>query len=98
MDLGSAGSLTPLLLLYHSDSYSASDQGYLHGQQDAYTQIDLRLTWRSAGGQLRISGFVNNLSDEEVITRANIYGATVATRQHGPPRTWGVSFGYHFQQ
>ena len=97
MDLGNSGSLTPLVLFYWSDDYSTSDQGYLHGLQDSYTQTDLRLTWRSAGGYFSVTGFVQNIEDEAVITRANIFGATLATRQHGAPRTFGVSLGYNFQ-
>ena len=97
MNLGGAGWLTPLLQFYYSDDYSASDQGYLHGQQDSYTQTALRLTWTSAEGHFNISGFVLNLEDEAVITRANIFGATLATQQYAPPRTYGISFGYNFR-
>ena len=95
MELGGAGTLTPLLQLYYSDSYSASDQGYRHGQQDAYSQTSLRLTWASEDGRLNISGFVHNLEDEKVINRANIFGSSQATQQYAPPRTWGISFGYN---
>ncbi len=95
MDLGGAGTLTPLLQFYYSDDYSASDQGYLHGLQDAYSQTALRLTWTSVDGHFNISGFVQNLEDEAVIARANIFGATLATQQYAPPRTWGVSVGYN---
>ena len=95
IELGGAGTLTPLAQFYYSDDYSASDQGYLHGLQDAYSQTALRLTWISEDGRFNISGFVNNIEDEEVILRANIYGATVATRQHAAPRTWGISVGYN---
>jgi len=95
IELGGAGTLTPLAQFYYSDSYSASDQGYLHGLQDAYSQTSLRLTWVSDDGRFNISGFVNNLEDEAVILRANIFGATVATRQHAAPRTYGISVSYN---
>jgi len=95
MDLGGGGTLTPLLQFYYSDSYSASDQGYLWGQQDAYSQSSFRLTWTSGDGRFNISGFVNNIEDEEVLNRANIFGSSQATQQYAPPRTWGVSFGYN---
>ncbi len=95
IQLGGGSTLTPLALFYYSDSYSASDQGYLHGLQDSYSQSSLRLTWTSGDGRFNISGFVNNLEDEAVILRANIFGATVATRQHAAPRTYGISVGYN---
>ncbi len=94
MDLAGAGTLTPLLQWYRSDNYQASDQGYKHGEQDGYSQTTLRLTWSSADGNFHISGFVYNLEDEEVVTRANIFGATIATQQYAPPRTYGVTVSY----
>ncbi|MCH7509836.1 MAG: TonB-dependent receptor [Proteobacteria bacterium] len=94
---GNAGTLSPLLQWYYSDDYSASDQGYLHGLQDAYSQTDLRLTWTSGDGRYNISGFVQNLEDEAVVTRANVFGATLATQQFAPPRTWGFSVGYNYR-
>ena len=97
MDLGSAGSLTPLLQTYYSASYSASDQGYLHGQQDAYTQTSFRLTWTSSDGRFNISGFVQNIEDEAVVTRANVFGGNIATQQYAPPRTYGISIGYNYR-
>ena len=97
MDLGGAGTLTPLLQFYYSASYSVSDQGYRHGQQDAYSQTSLRLTWRSGDGRFNVSGFVHNLEDEKVLNRANIFGSSQATQQYAPPRTWGVTVGYNYR-
>ncbi len=97
VELGGGGTLTPLLQLYYSDSYSVSDQGYLHGQQGAYSQSSLRMTWVSADRRFNISGFVNNIEDEEVLNRANIFGSSQATQQYAPPRTWGISFGYNYR-
>ncbi len=95
MDLGGGGTLIPLLQFYYSEPYSVSDQGYLWGRQDAYSQSSLRLTWISENGRFNISGFVNNIEDEEVLNRANIFGSSQATQQYAPPRTWGVSIGYN---
>ena len=95
IELGGAGTLTPLLQFYYSSDYSASDQGYLHGLQDSYSQTAVRLTWTSGDGRWNISGFVHNLEDEAVVVRANIFGASQATQQFAPPRTWGVSVGYN---
>jgi len=97
MDLGSGGTLMPLLQTYYSASYSASDQGYLHGQQDAYTQSSFRLTWTSSDGRFNISGFVQNIEDEAVVTRANVFGGHIATQQYAPPRTYGISIGYNYR-
>jgi len=97
VNLSNGGTLTPLVQFYFSDSYSASDQGYLHGQQDSYSQTSLRLTWISEDGRFNISGFVHNLEDEEVLNRANIFGSSQATQQYAPPRTYGIRFGYNYR-
>ncbi len=94
---GALGTLVPLVQFYYSDNYSASDQGYVWGQQDSYTQTDLRLTWISEGGHFNISAFVQNVEDEAVLARANVFGGTLATQQYAPPRTWGISLGYAYQ-
>jgi len=57
----------------------------------------LRLTWISEDGRFNISGFVNNIEDEEVINRANIFGSSQATQQYAPPRTYGLRLGYNFR-
>jgi iron complex outermembrane receptor protein len=95
--LAGAGWLTPLLQFYLSDGYSASDQGYLHGQQGSYSQTSLRLTWTSEEGHFQVSGWVQNLEDKAVITRANVFGATLATQQYAPPRTYGITAGYYYK-
>ncbi len=97
MELGAGGTLTPLLQFYYSDDYSASDQGYLHGLQDAYTQSSFRLTWTSSDSRFNISGYVNNIEDEAVIARANVYGGRIATQYYGPPRTYGIRIGYNYR-
>ena len=85
MELGAGGTLTPLLQFYYSDDYSTSDQGYLHGLQDAYTQSSFRLTWTSSDSRFNISGYVNNIEDEAVVLRANVYGGRISTQQYAPP-------------
>jgi len=95
--LGGAGMLTPSVGFYYSDSYQASDQGYVHGFQDSYTQTDVRLTWLSANGHWNITGFVQNIEDEAVISRANVFGGTLMTQQYGQPRIVGVSVGYKYR-
>jgi len=96
---GRSSTLTPLLQFYYSDDYQTSDQGYVFGKQDSYTQTDLRLTWASTtdNGHFYVSGFIQNIEDEEVITRANIFGGTLATQQFAPPKTYGVTVGYKYR-
>jgi len=94
---GGMGTLVPLVQFYYSDDYQTSDQGYLLGVQDSYAQADLRLTWISEGGHFNISAFVQNVGDEAVLARTNIFGATLVTQQIGPPRIWGISIGFDYQ-
>jgi len=57
----------------------------------------VRLTWTSANEHFNITGFVQNIEDEEVILRANVFGATLNTQQYAPPRIVGVSVGYNYR-
>jgi len=96
-NLGDAGTLTSSVGFFYSDSYQASDQGYLHALQDSYTQTDVRLTWTSENGRFNITGFVQNIEDEAVVSRGNVFGATLNTQQYAPPRIVGVSVGYNYR-
>ncbi len=69
----------------------------MHGLQGSYTQTDVRLTWTSGNGHFNITGFVQNIEDEGVLSRANVFGSTLNTQQYGPPRIVGVSVGYNYR-
>ena len=88
------GTLTPGLDFYYSDDYMTADQHYPFALQDAYTQTDLRLTWESPKQRWRIQGFVQNLEDEAVLLRTNIFTQRQIGQTFGDPRIYGVSIAY----
>jgi iron complex outermembrane receptor protein len=64
--------------------------------QDGFVMADAFVTLRSQGGW-SITGFVNNITDEEVLARAGtrpILDFPVGTLR--PPRTYGVRVGFEF--
>ena len=99
-DLGEMGSLTPQIQYSYSDGYFNDDFNSDVGYQDAYGMLDFRLFWASADGQWRAQAFVENATDEEVITRsvltkytsfdASVWGEFAA------PRMYGLSVSYNF--
>ena len=73
------------------------DANYRQDQkQDSFAVADAFITLESRGGW-SLTGFVNNLTDEEVLARAGtrpILDFPVGTLR--PPRTYGVRVGFNF--
>ena len=96
-DLGQSGSLTPAIQFYYSSDYQTADQYFPFALQDSYTQTDLRLTWLSPQGRWTISGFIQNLEDEEVILRTNIFTGEQIGQTFADPSIYGVTVGYRYR-
>ncbi|WP_033921811.1 TonB-dependent receptor [Sphingomonas sp. 37zxx] len=73
------------------------DANYREDQkQDGFAMADAFLTLESRGGW-NLTGFINNITDEEVLARAGtrpILDFPVGTLR--PPRTYGVRVGFNF--
>lgn len=102
-DLGGGNYLTPMLQTSYSSEYWAFDFNVPGSQQDAYTKSDLRLTWRNEEHGFELEGFVENLEDEAVITRAVIFTPSQADvptasiqANYADPQIWGVRLGVDF--
>ena len=96
-DMGSSGVLTTYLQFYYSDSYNTDDVSLYSTQvQDAYTKTDLRLTWTSADENFSISGFVENIEDETVLSRTNTGSDDLVQGSYAFPRNVGVKFSYRY--
>lgn len=66
-------------------------------RQGSFMMSDAYVTFEGDGGRWTITGFINNIEDEEVIVRSGsrpILDFSVATL--APPRTYGVRMGYNF--
>ena len=99
-DLGDMGSLTPQIQYAYSDGYFNDDFNSDVGYQDAYGMLDFRLFWASADGQWTAQAFVENATDEEVITRSVLTKYTTFDAsvwgEFAPPRMYGLSVSYNF--
>ena len=66
--------------------------------QGSFSKIDLRLTWRSNSNRWSVEGFINNVTDVDVINSiflsANFDGSITAQFQQ--PRTAGVRFKFSY--
>jgi outer membrane receptor protein involved in Fe transport len=66
--------------------------------QERFSKIDLRMTWRSNSNRWSVEGFVNNVTDLDVINSlflsANADGSITA--QYQLPRTAGFRFKFSY--
>ena len=67
----------------------------LYDEVDAYTHLDLGVGYTHGNGNLRIEGFVNNITDEAHATQAVIDGGTQEFA-FNPPRVYGVRMRVSF--
>lgn len=66
--------------------------------QGAYGLFNVRVAYETPGGDITVTGFVNNIADEEYLLDAGNIGDsfTVPTFIRGPARTVGVEFSADF--
>jgi iron complex outermembrane receptor protein len=103
IQLSGGSVLTPSISLTSVDDYYAFDVNIPEVQQDAYTNVDARLTWTNDDKGIAIDAFVMNATDEQVLVRAVVHSQIVnnlpansVQANWNNPRTWGVSFRYSF--
>ena len=96
IDLGSAGTLTPQVQSYFNSGYILTDLTPDFGDNPAFTKTDLRLTYETESGNIRLQAYVNNLEDEATITRAVYTNHRALLVNYAPPREYGVQVGYRF--
>jgi len=94
--LGNGSHIVPGLFLYYSDNYRTFSAPYAWAVQDSYTTVDLYATWYSPSDAFSVQAFLNNASDELVITGSDTYSGARAMVDFNNPRMWGVRFAYQF--
>jgi iron complex outermembrane recepter protein len=94
--LGEMGNLVPGIFVYYSDEYRTFSAPYAWAVQDSYTTVDLSATWYSPSDAFSVQAFVNNATDEDVITGSDSYSGARAVVDFNNPRTWGVRAAYNF--
>jgi iron complex outermembrane receptor protein len=94
-DLGSLGQVTPLAVLTFSSGFYGQPANSILDKQDAYTKIDLRVTW-DINDNLSVAGFVNNVTDEATATRFVWGGGGAMQASYAPPKLWGIKASLRF--
>jgi iron complex outermembrane receptor protein len=96
IDLGRNGSLVPSGWLSYSSRYRATNAPYFWSVQPAYTTLDMALTWTSADGKWSARGFVNNATNEAILTSAAVFSRGRAFADYSSPRNMGLRVAYNF--
>lgn len=64
---GDGSTLTPRVNFHYESEFSLLVFDNPQNRQDSFTRTDLRLTYRSAGGNWSIEGWVKNIEDDDVL-------------------------------
>ena len=88
-DLGSAGTLTPFAQLNFSGAFYGNPFNSVLDKQNAFTKLDLRLTW-DYSDKYSVQAFVTNVTDEATATRFVYGGGGGLQSSFAPPRLWGL--------
>jgi iron complex outermembrane receptor protein len=81
-------------LVYFMDDHYLTFRNEDISEQEAYTKVDLNLTYTSAQGSWFVSAYGKNVTDEDVMVSLSLIG--VATAGFAAPRTYGVRAGYNW--
>lgn len=91
-DLGNKGTLTPFLQFFYSSGYRTNDILIPGTEQGSYTKTDFTLTWMDSDERFSITGYVQNLENEEVLNRTTVGGGDAIFANWARPRQWGIRF------
>ncbi|MEN9630597.1 MAG: hypothetical protein RJA10_3825 [Pseudomonadota bacterium] len=100
---GADSHLTPSIQIAHTGQYWSFDYNLPGSEQKAFTTVDLRMVWRNEKKGITITGFIENATNQQVLTRSVIFGAGEANvptasiqANYNNPRTWGLKLGVDF--
>ncbi|MFM2042390.1 MAG: hypothetical protein RLY86_966 [Pseudomonadota bacterium] len=94
VDLGTAGTVTPLAVLTYSGSFYGQPFNSQLEKTDSYARLDLSVEWADEAGRISVRGFVDNVFDKEIINRTVWGGGGALQASYQPPRTYGVRLTY----
>lgn len=96
IDMGDRGRIVPGIFFYYSDSFQTNAVPYFWSTQDAYTTTDINATWHSPSDEFTVQAYINNATDEVVITGSDTFSGSRAVVDFNNPRVWGVRAAYNF--
>ena len=95
IDLGSLGSLTPFAIMNFSSSFFGQPFNSVLERQQSFQKVDLRLTW-AYNEKISVQAFVNNVTDEQTLTRFVWGGGAALQASYAAPRQWGAILSLRF--
>jgi iron complex outermembrane receptor protein len=99
-DLGSRGSLTPVVELAWTGDYYRRPFNQPVDRVDAYTKTDARLVWASPSERWTVELYGQNLEDRDVFGRVIVLPEFLGGMPVGfeafEPRTYGARVGFHW--
>ncbi len=90
------GQLTSSLLIHYSGEYRTSDEPYQFSEQPGYSTIDAAFLWELPNSQWQIMGYINNLTNEEVLTRSTRFGGNVVGADYADPKMFGIKIKFSY--
>lgn len=96
-ELANGSSLRPWINLYWSDDYKTTNDPIFWAVQDAYTSVDFGASFRPGSRQdLLFSFYMNNATDELIMTDGTMFSRGRAMADFANPRNWGLRVSYNF--
>jgi iron complex outermembrane receptor protein len=92
--LSGGARITPSANLYYSSDYVSNDVGYDFSKQDAFSKLDLRLTYNAPENAWFAEIFGDNITDEATINRTVIFGQGAIVQNFANPAMYGVRLGF----
>lgn len=94
VEMENGATLSPAIDLYYSSEYNTNDIAYSFGEQDAYTTVDLRLTYTPESRAWYAEVFGTNVTDEDVLNRTVRFGQNAIVQNFKDPAIYGIRFGF----
>lgn len=92
--LGGLGTLTPRVQFHYEDDQYLREFNKPVDHEDSFTRTDVVISFRHAGGQWYLEGFVNNIEDEDVRNNLQNFPGHGLQYQLDAARTYGVRLGF----
>jgi len=67
-----------------------------YDHQDGYSTLDVKVMWESKDSRWFGEAFINNLTNEHVITNQEVTDSGIYFANLNRPRSWGVVLGFRF--
>lgn len=88
--------LKPWIYLYVSDDYKTTNDPIFWAVQDSFATVDFGFTWRSPSEAWLAGLFVDNATNEAIMTDGTMFSRGRAMADYAAPRNWGLRLSYNF--